>query len=265
MTIEEMLRSGRVQTADNGLMYATIPEAANGGDESGGHGNDSTARALAHLVVAVPRALVPRLGRSVCYFVPWLVKQRKTVAIALQAAAEDENRKELCHHLDVKPSGNLLLISLRFYEHDSYGLAMEFFDKVAYLAALEPAAESAKEFDELLHRQLEGKPGELTPEAWEWRSGFLEATPAAADEAWLNYRRAAETDALGLYMAALQTDVFYEDLFEPEAEFPALDPEMVCERVRVMERLYPPNRGFSLQVVRPRRRRRAAGQKSLSS
>lgn len=262
MNIEEMLRSGRVQTAENGLMYAVIPEVAANGN--GGNGETSD-RSLAHLVAAVPRTLVPRLGRSVCYFVPWLMKQRKTVAIAQQPAGEGETRKELCHHLDVKPSGNLLLISLRFYEHDSYGLAMEFFDKIAYLAALEPAPPPAgnggDEFEALLRRQLETKPGELTPEAWEWRTGLNEAAPAAEAEAWLNYRRAAETDALGLYMAALHTDVFYEDLFEPEAEFPALDAELVAERVRVLERLYPPNRGFSLQIVRPRRRRRAAGSK----
>ncbi|HEY7837801.1 MAG TPA: hypothetical protein VIC54_04320 [Terriglobales bacterium] len=261
MTIEEMLRSGRVQTADNGLMYAVIPEAASDGSETGG-GSGSSDRSLAHMVAAVPRALVPRLGRSVCYFVPWLMKQRRTVAIALEPAPEGETRKELCHHLDVKPNGNLLLVSLRFYEHDSYGLAMEFFDKVAYLAALEPAANgNGADLDTLLRRQLEAKTGELTPEAWDWRSGLAEAGPTAAAEAWLNYRRAAETDALGLYMAALHTDIFYEDLFEPESEFPPLDPELVCERVRAVERLYPPNRGFSLQVVRPRRRRRTSGQK----
>jgi len=253
MTIEEMLRAGQVQTAENGLVYAVIPEP-----ESAEPGD----RALEKMVSAVPRSLVPRLGRSATYFVPWLYKQRRSVNIGIEPAAEGESRKELCHHLDIKPGGNLLLVSLHFYEHDSYGLAMEFFDKIAYLAALEAdrRPESA-DFDQLLRRQLDAKPGELTPEAWEWRQGLAEATAANQDEAWVNYRRAAEADALGLYAASLFTDIFYEDLFEAEPGYPALGPDLVYERVRALERLYPPNRGFSLQVVRqrPHRRRSAAG------
>lgn len=262
MTIEEMLRSSQVLTADNGLVYAVVPEATGAEDRAEGGGED--ARGLAKMVAAVPRTLVPRLKRSACYFVPWLYKQRRSVVIGLEAAAEGETRKELCHHLDIKPAGNLLLISLRFYEHDSYGLAMEFFDKVAYMATLEE--DSRDEMDQLLRRQLQGKAGELTPESWEWRAGLAEAAEGslagskaakAAEEAWLNYRRAAEADALGLYMASLHTDIFYEDLFEPEPSFPPLDPDLVYDRMRAVERLYPANRGFSLQMVKqkPRRRR----------
>lgn len=258
MTIEEMLRSSQVQTAENGFVYATVGENAGGGPAE-----RSTAEAIAKMVAVVPRALVPHLGRSACYFVPWLTKQRRTVAIAHHPAPEGETRKELCHHLDVKPGGNLLLISLRFYEHDSYGLAMEFFDKVAYLAALDAngSARHDDDFEQLLRRQLaSGVAGELTPEAWEWRAALAEPAAEGGGESWLNFRRAAEADALGLYMAALFTDIFYEDLFEPEPGFPSLLPDLVYERVRAAERLYPPNRGFSLQIVRqrPRRRRPAA-------
>ncbi|MGH9481624.1 MAG: hypothetical protein ACRD1L_05980 [Terriglobales bacterium] len=252
MTIEEMLRASQMRTAENGMVFAAVPAAGDNG--SGGD------RGLERLVAAVPRTLVPRLGRSACYFVPWLVKMRRSVTVALEPSPTGESRKELCHHLDVKPAGNLLLISLQFYEHDSYGLAMEFFDKVAYLSALEPDAQG--EFAQVLRRQLDSsKAGELTPEAWEWRTGLAEASAEAKPEAWLNYQRAAETDALGLYMAALYTDIFYEDLFEPNPGYPALAPDLVYERVRAAERLYPANRGFSLQIVRqrPRRRRPAGG------
>ncbi len=258
MTIEEVLRSGNVRTGDNGLVYGVVAAAS----AESGAGDD---RGLERLVTAVPRALVPRLGRAACYFVPWLLKQKRTVVVGLEPPPEGESRKELCHHLDVKPSGNLLLISLNFYEHDSYGLAMEFFDKIAYLAALNPPESGGDDFDRLLRGELDqSKPGELTPEAWEWRTSLAEAAPARAAEAWRNYRRAAETDALGLYMAALYTDVFYEDLFEPNPDFPVLDPDLLYERVRAMERLYPANRGFSLQMVRqrPRRRRPAGSPKS---
>ncbi|MGH9415229.1 MAG: hypothetical protein ACRD01_01240 [Terriglobales bacterium] len=243
MTIEETLRSGAVHTAENGFVYGI----------AGANGHD---RGLPHLVQTVPRTLVPRLGRSACYFVPFLYKQRRSVLVGLEPAAEGENRKELCHHLDVKPSGNLLLISLNFYEHDDYGLAMEFFDKVAYLAALDP--DPREDFEQLLRRQMEqGKPGELTQETWEWRQALAEAKPEAAAEAWRNYARAAQTDALGLYMAALYTDVFYEDLFEPGGAPPPLAPAPVAERVRLAERLYPANRGFNLQLVHQRPRRRS--------
>jgi len=259
MTIEEMLRSGQVRTAENGLVYAVVPAAAAVVGEERSEERGEAVGVLDRLVTAVPRSLVPRLGRSACYFVPWLLKQRRSVVVGLEPAPEGETRKELCHHLDVKPGANLLLISLMFYEHDSYGLAMEFFDKVAYLAALEPDAR--EEFAQLLRRQIEtGKPGEITAEAWEWRTGLAEANAAAQAEAWQNYLRAAETDALGLYMASLYTDIFYEDLFETEPGFPPLSPDLVYERVRAAERLYPANRGFNLQIVRqrPRRRRPAA-------
>ena len=259
MTIDEALRSGNVRTGDNGLVYGVVPAAPNlesSGDDRG----------VERLVAAVPRTLVPRLGRAACYFVPWLLKQKRSVVVGLEPAAEGEARKELCHHLDVKPIGNLLLISLKFYEHDSYGLAMEFFDKIAYLAALNPpGAEAGGDFDGLLRRELEkGKPGELTSEAWEWRAALGEAGVKRTEEAWRNYRRAAETDALGLYMAALYTDVFYEDMFDPNPEFPPLAPDLVYERVRAVERLYPANRGFSLQMVRqrPSRHRPAGSAKS---
>ena len=262
MTIDEALRSGNVRTGDNGLMVGVVAAPAPG-ESSAGAGAD---RGLDRLAAAVPRALVPRLGRAACYFVPWLLKQKRTVVVGLEPPPEGETRKELCHHLDVKPTGNLLLISLKFYEHDSYGLAMEFFDKIAYLAALNPTgAEGDDDFDARLRSDAEkSKPGELTPEAWEWRTALNEAGANRTAAAWRNYRRAAETDALGLYMASLFTDVFYEDLFEPNPEYPALDPELLYERIRVLERLYPPNRGFSLQMVRqrPRRRRTSGGGKS---
>lgn len=247
MTIEEMLRHGQVQTSENGLVYAVIGE--------NGAADRAQQETVARMVATVPRSLAPRLGRTATYFVPWLLKQRRSIHIGLQAAAQDEKRNELCHHLDVKPGGNLLLVSLRFYEHDGYGLAMEFFDKIAYLASLED--DPRPDFAELLRRErAAGKPGELTPEAWEWRQGLEEADAAQAAEAFRNYLRAAEADTLGLFMAALYTDVFYEDLFESEPQFPVLDPEQAYERVRAAERLFPPNRGYSLQIIRQRPRRR---------
>ncbi|MGH9534779.1 MAG: hypothetical protein ACRD2E_07975 [Terriglobales bacterium] len=244
MSIEEVLRAAEVRTAPNGLSFASLPGAA-------------ADAPIERLVATVPQGVVPRLGRTVCYFVPWLIKQRRGVGVATEVAAEGESRKELCHHLDVKPAANLLLISLQFYQDDRYGLAMEFFDKIAYIAALEPA--SREDFYLLLAQQLERTPGgELTPEANEWRREAVKAREAGQPDAEseLNYRRAAETDSLGIYMAALFTDVFFEDLSE-DAGGPALPPEGLYERVRVLERLYPPNRGYSLQIVRQRARKNA--------
>lgn len=254
MTIEELLRTGQVQTGENGFVYASLI--------SNGHGPAAVLeRPLEKLIATVPRPVVERLGRSACYFVPWLVKQRRGIAIATAAAAEGETRRELCHHLDVKPQSNLLLISTQFYENDAYGLAMEFFDKVAYLAALE--RDTRTDFYEVLRVQAaEPKAGEISAEAWEWRqsqsppAAEAVAGGAALSEDWRNYERAAEADALGLYMGSLFTDVFYEDLHEPGQNFPALSAEMIYRRVRALERLYPPNRGYSFQVVRQRSRRR---------
>jgi hypothetical protein len=258
MTIEELLRSSQVQTADNGVVYAAVDGEWESNDSDSGEVLSSRAahENLARMVATVPRSLVPRLDRAATYFVPWLYKQRRSVAIDTHPAPAGETRKELCHHVDVKPQGKLLLISLGFYAHDSYGLAMEFFDKVAYLATLE--AESRDDFPQLLRQQLaaDAKMGELTPDAWEWRQALAKAKPGASEnEAWENYRRAVETDTLGLYMASLFTDIFYEDLFEPDAEYPLLAPDAVYERVRMAERLYPANRGYSLQIVRQKPKR----------
>jgi hypothetical protein len=210
------------------------------------------------MVEAVPRSLVPRIGRTACYFVPWLLKEKRGIAIETAAEApEDGDQKTLCHHLDLKPQGNLLIISLQFYQHDGYGLAMEFFDKVAYVASLQP--EARDDLYRLLERQLRDEQnGEMTPEAFAWRKELVQQRRRGetAEEALTNYRRAAETDALGVYMASLFTDVFYEDLFdEDEDEMKPLSPDHFYERIRTAERLYPANRGYSLQVVRQRARR----------
>lgn len=246
MSIEEVLRASEVRSASNGLTFAFLPD-----------GDASHAALLERLVATVPMGLVARMRRTVCYFVPWLVKQRRGVAVSTEPGGADDERKELCHHLDIKPAGNLLLISLKFYEDDRYGLAMEFFDKVAYIATLETAERT--DFQELLERQLAQPGGELTPEAAEWRSE-VESRRAKSEpdpEVEANYRRAAETDALGVYMAALFTDVFFEDLFDQAEHQNPLPPDALYERVRTLERLYPPNRGYSLQIVRQRPRRRS--------
>lgn len=246
MTIEEMLRSSEVRTAGNGVVYAVVDPG------------ETNARSLEQMVEAVPRSLVPRIGRTACYFVPWLLKEKRGVVIETAAEVpEDGDQKTLCHHLDLKPQGNLLIISLQFYQHDSYGLAMEFFDKIAYVASLQP--EARDDFYRLLERQLRDEHGgEMTPEAFAWRKELVQQRRRGetAEEALTNYRRAAETDALGVYMASLFTDVFYEDLFdEDEDDVKPLSPDHFYERIRTAERLYPANRGYSLQVVRQRARR----------
>ena len=246
MTIEEMLRSSEVRTAGNGVVYAVV--------EPG----EADVRSLEQMVEAVPRSLVPRIGRTACYFVPWLLKEKRDVVIETAAEApEDGEQKALCHHLDLKEQGNLLVISLQFYQHDSYGLAMEFYDKIAYVASLQP--ETRDDFYRLLERQLRDEHGgEMTPEAFAWRKELLQQRHRgdAAEEAETNYRRATETDALGVYMASLFTDVFYEDLFDDGEETSTpLSPDHFYDRIRTAERLYPANRGYSLQVVRQRARR----------
>ncbi|MHB8734133.1 MAG: hypothetical protein ACYC6M_02410 [Terriglobales bacterium] len=250
LSVEEMVRTGATRTAENGLVFAVV------GSDGPGWGS------LDRMVASVPKPVVQRLGKTACYFVSWLIKQRRGVGIANTAAGEGETRKELCHHLDIKPNGNLLLISLNFYGEDMYGLAMEFFDKIAYIASLETPARP--DYRELLEKQfVQEKGGELTPEAWEWRTETLNRRRSETldPEVESNYHRAAETDSLGVYMASLFTDVFYEDLIADTDGFTPLPAEQLYERVRTLERLYPPNRGYSLQIVRQRPRRRSSTSK----
>ncbi len=247
MTIEEALRTSLLQTSASGLSFAVLE----------GPAGEGGAAQLARMADCVPRGVVQRLGQTACYFVPWLVKNRRAIQISQEPAPEGASRNELCHHLEVKPTGNLLFVSERFYQGDSYGLAMEFFDKVAYLAALQRFERD--DFYRLLRSQAASdKGGELTPEAYEWRQELAKMRNGGDPdtEVRLSYERAAETDALGVYMASLFTDVFYEDLVDTEEALKPLPPEQLYERVRTLERLFPPNRGFSLQIVRQRTRRR---------
>lgn len=244
MTLEQMLRSQSARAADNGLTFGLV-------------GKEPDWLPLERMVATVPAALVPRLGRCAMYFVPWLVKQRRGVNIALEPKAEGEERSELCHHLDFRGQGALGVISVEFYKDDLYGLAMEFFDKIAYVAALQPAPR--EDFTQLLSEQWAQSPsGELTPDAWEWRRQVKTdaAAPLREGEAWVNYLRTAETDTLGLYMGALFMDVYYEDLFDRGDEQPELPPEALQQRLRALEKLYPPNRGQALEIYRQRERRR---------
>jgi hypothetical protein len=247
ISVEEVVRSSESRTAQNGLPFGLLGDFPPGMET------------LERMVGAVPRSVVQRLGRTATYFVPWLLKQRRGIAVALANEEADDSRKELCHHLDLRSGSRLLLISTNFYADDLYGIAMEFFDKIAYVAMLDPDPKE-EDYFRLLERQInDERGGELTPEAWDWRKGLQDGRAAGApeDEVRLNYLRTAETDALGLYMASLFTDVFYEDLFEPRDEFPAIPADQLYERVRALERLYPPNRGYSLQVVRQKRRHRS--------
>ncbi len=240
MTIEQVLRQHAARTGENGLVYGLV-------------GPEPDWLPLERLIQSVPAGLMPKLKNFGVYFVPWLVKQKRSVLVAAEPKAEGEKRNELCHHLDFRSQGTLAVISHQYYHDDMYGLAMEFFDKVAYVAALEESENDAA-FAVLLEQQA--APGELTPDAWGWRQE-LEKPGGRNEENLINYRRTAFTDALGLYMAAMFMDVYYEDLFDTRDEFPALAPEPLQQRLRWMEKQYPPNRGFPFQVYRQRERRRA--------
>ncbi len=244
MTVEQMLRSQAARTADNGLTFGLA-------------GNEPVWLPLERLVSAVPASLVPRLGRCAIYFVPWIVKQRRGVSIATEPKAEAEERSELCHHLDFRNQGALGIISYEFFANDVYGMAMEFYDKIAYLAALQPPPRD--DFQQLLAEQWNQTPaGEITPDAWDWRKQVKteDGGPVREGEAWQNYLRTAETDALGLYLGALFMDIYYEDLFDGRDEQPPLPPEALQLRLRTLEKIYPPNRGQTLEIYRQRERRR---------
>ncbi len=244
MTVEQMLRSQAARTGENGLTFGLA-------------GKEPDWLPLERLVGTVPAALVPRLGQCAVYFVPWLVKQRRGVSIALEPKAAEEERTELCHHLDFRNQGALAIISYEFFAQDLYGLAMEFYDKIAYIAAMQPPPRD--DFQQLLAEQWPQTPaGEVTPDAWDWRRQVKggEGAPQREGEAWQNYLRTAETDSLGLYMGALFMDIYYEDLFDGSDEQPPLPPDPMQQRLRALEKLYPPNRGQMLEIYRQRERHR---------
>ena len=71
------------------------------------------------------------------------------------------------------------------------------------------------------------------------------------EKAKSSYLEAAFADAIAIYQLSLALDFDYAEL--REREYPLLAPQALAERLRLVARIFPPNKGYEF-AIRYRRR-----------
>jgi len=161
---------------------------------------------------------------------------------------------------------------------DRFSLAFEFFINAAH--AFADQAGVPETFSELAWSQaVADVRGETSQDAWEARAQALNpasaahsGSPVAApsfpatlaaslasstgkpridEKARSEFLEAAFSDAIAIYMLSLSVDFDYSEL--REREYPLLAPQPLAERLRLAERLFPPNPDYEF-AIRYRRR-----------
>lgn len=239
----EVVRETSVAQATNGVCYATAGEIG-----------IATAD-LERMVSAVPAAIARALSKKAYYFVPLALSEgdETRVAIRYDVALGD---KAVCHRNLSMDGSQCVLISTRLMD-DKFSVAFEFFINVGH-AFVEHAGVSG-EFAELVARQAEnGAKGETSLDAFDFRrqayarAGESDKQFRVLDEkAKTSYLSAAFSDSIAIYMLSLCLDVDYWDL--REREYPLLAPPALAERMRAVQKLFPPGPGFEFNIFYRRR------------
>jgi hypothetical protein len=269
LTPEDAATQAQTSTAPNGIHYATL------GKLDAPH---TSAAEISRMVGAVPLALAGALGRFVYLFVPlalsgarldgdesasFAVTDRTLIAPEYNASLVD---KAICHRNASVGSTEYVFLSSRLHS-DRFALAFEFFINVAHNFVDNVGVPTV--FADLVWQQaLANVRGETSIDAWEDRA---EATgrplPAAAasarsatprlpsgkidEKARGDFYAAAFGDALAIYLLSLHLDFDYADL--REREYPLLAAPALAERLRAVNRLFPPNKGYEFQILYRRR------------
>jgi hypothetical protein len=148
---------------------------------------------------------------------------------------------------------------------DRFSLAFELFINVGH--AFVDTSGIPEAFSELAWNQaLADVRGETSLDAWETRalattSGNSDSSgpaptrpsgkPRIDEKSRNDFLEAALADAIAIYLLSLATDFDYSEL--REREYPLLAPQALAERLRLMNRLFPPNPGYDF-AIRYRRR-----------
>lgn len=277
---EQLQRS----TAANGLRYAFLGEGIGSKQAEPSH---TAEEALLRLVNAVPAPLAAALQHTTYAFVPLALsgarlrgndaadaafQSNDPTMIALRATPELAECA-ICHrNAEVRGLDYVFLSAL--LHHDSFALAFEFFINIAH--DLVDIAGMPAPFGALLAEQTAaGVRGETSIDAWEHRiaafgpqpdaeahprprTGALAAprtpapgTPAGKAQALRDFQQAAFADAVAIYLLAVFLDFDYADL--REREYPLLAPPALAARLRAVHALYPPNPGYTFQILYRRR------------
>ncbi|WP_419805348.1 hypothetical protein [Terriglobus sp.] len=273
-------------TAANGLRYALLGQSIGNGHPDASH---TSAEAVLRLVNAVPAALAGSLVRTTYAFVPLALsgarlrgndaadaafQSNDPTLIALQATPELAERA-ICHRNAEVRGEDYVFLSAGLH-HDSFALAFEFFINIAH--DLVDIASMPASFGDLLAEQTAaGVRGETSIDAFEHRSAAFgpqadhgadsstrprstapvpprppaSTTPAEKAQALRDYQHAAFADAVAIYLLAVFLDFDYADL--REREYPLLAPPALAARLRAVHALYPPNPGYTFQILYRRR------------
>jgi len=231
----EIIRETQVSQAPNGICYTAVGETGLGSAD------------LERFVGAVPPPIAAALDRKAYYFVPLtiaegdetLVAERYTVALGDRAA---------CHRNYTVGGSQFVFISTRLME-DRFSVAFEFFINIGH--AFVDRAGVSQDFADLVWKQVESNiRGETSLDAYEFRR---QATGASGDQekAKNEFLNAAFSDAVAIYLLSLALDFDYYDL--RERDYPLLAPAAMIERLRKINELFPPNRGYEFEIHYRRR------------
>ena len=266
LTPEEAARQASTATAPNGVRYATLGRL---------DAPNTTPAEITRLVGAVPRSLAQGLSRFVYLFVPLALSgarldgdesgpfastDRTLIALAYTAALAD---KAICHRNALVGAEEYVFLSSRLHA-DKFALAFEFFINVSHNFVDTVGAPTV--FADLAWKQAKANVrGETSIDAWEERAeatgqplpdaGAGHRAPRTAgridEKARSAYQTAAFADSLAIYLLSLYLDFDYADL--REREYPLLAAPALAERLKAVNRLFPPNDGYEFQILYRRR------------
>ena len=277
----QVSREAVVRRAPNGIRYAAF------GD------NRISDTELERIVQAIPASVAGALERKIYFFVPLAMSESRpdnradghpaaneggaaSVAPTLIAPiyTPELSDEAICHR-NVTLDGELkgsdgVFISTRLLS-DRFALAFELFINVGH--AFVDAAGIPESFCELAWNQaLADVRGETSHDAWEDRQAALggslsgtsgrpsrdagsplriDGKPQVNEKARTAFTESAFADALAIYLLSLAVDFDYSEL--REREYPLLAPQALAERLRAVNKLFPPNSGYEF-AIRYRRR-----------
>jgi hypothetical protein len=276
LTPEQAAKQATPATSSNGLRYATL------GRLDSPHTSPAE---IARLVGAVPTGIAAALTGFTYGFVPLTLSgarldgeevgpfspaDRTLIAPVYQPSLVD---KAICHRNAPVGSTEYVFLSSRLHT-DRFALAFEFFINIAHNFTDTVGVPAT--FADLVWQQATANVrGETSIDAWEERADALgqphtegesrhrpglvprsgEIAPRRAgsiDEKARNaYHAAAFADALAIYLLSLYLDFDYADL--REREYPLLTAPALAERLRTVNRIFPPNEGYKFQILYRRR------------
>ena len=234
-TPAEVVLMAPVTQAGNGICYSVMGEVTAGIAD------------LERMINAVPRTIAAALNRKAYYFVPLTLNLGDETMIADRYDVQLSD-SAVCHRNQTLGDSQCVFISTRLME-DSFAIAFEFFINVGHNFVDRVGV--SEEFADLAWKQVESRArGETSLDAYELRKVATTNGPEA-EKARHEYLLATFADAIAVYMLSLFLDIDYQDL--RERDYPLLTPDALAERLRKINKLFPPNPGYEFAVYHRRR------------